>query len=172
MAGIYEDIERPMIPVIARMEEKRHQVDRSVLRYLSQNFAEQIAKLEDKIFEQAGHKFNVGSPKQLGVVCLMGGGLTGGGKKKPEIGQRRQMFGGGRQKAMTLSKNSGLAVYQNWWFDLHRKPLEAINQKWSCSRLFHGTNQYGAFIVVRPQFAKHSYSDGRRPLDLHRLCGR
>jgi len=82
MASIYEDIERPMIPVIARMEEKGIKVDRSVLRYLSQNFAEQIAKLEDKIFEQAGHKFNVGSPKQLGVVLFDEMGLTGGSKTK------------------------------------------------------------------------------------------
>ncbi len=82
MAYMYEEVERPLIPVIARMEMNGIKVDRDVLRYLSQNFAERIAKLEKEIHELAGHPFNVGSPKQLGTVLFDEMGLPGGSKTK------------------------------------------------------------------------------------------
>lgn len=82
VAVVYEDIERPLVPVIARMEQTGIKVDRNVLRQLSQNFAERIASLEQEIHELAGHPFNVGSPKQLGVVLFDEMGLQGGSKTK------------------------------------------------------------------------------------------
>ncbi len=82
MAAVYEDIERPLIPVIARMELTGVKVDQAVLKNLSQAFGEKIATLEEEIQKKAGHPFNVGSPKQLGVVLFDEMGLPGGSKTK------------------------------------------------------------------------------------------
>lgn len=82
MSGIYEDIERPLIQVIADMEQTGICVDPAVLRRLSQTFSEKIAELEADIQKEAGHPFNVGSPKQLGVVLFDEMGLQGGSKTK------------------------------------------------------------------------------------------
>ncbi len=82
MSAVYEDIERPLIQVISDMELAGICVDTAVLRRLSQSFGEKIAKLEEFIQKEAGHPFNVGSPKQLGVVLFDEMGLTGGNKTK------------------------------------------------------------------------------------------
>lgn len=82
MSSVYEDIERPLIQVIADMELNGICVDTSVLRRLSQTFGEKIAILEADIQKEAGHPFNVGSPKQLGVVLFDEMGLQGGSKTK------------------------------------------------------------------------------------------
>jgi DNA polymerase-1 len=82
MAKVYETIERPLIQVIADMERNGICVDPAVLRRLSQSFGEKIAALEVEIQKEAGHPFNVGSPKQLGVVLFDEMGLQGGSKTK------------------------------------------------------------------------------------------
>ena len=82
MSVMYEDIERPLVPVIARMEKTGIKVDRNVLRQLSQNFADRIVKLEAEIHELAGHPFNVASPKQMGAILFDEMGLTGSSKTK------------------------------------------------------------------------------------------
>lgn len=82
MAVVYEDIERPLIQVIADMEQTGICVDLAVLKRLSQTFGEKIAALEADIQKEAGHPFNVGSPKQLGQVLFDEMGLQGGSKTK------------------------------------------------------------------------------------------
>lgn len=82
MAGVYEDIERPLADIIARMEFVGIKVDPLVLRSLSQTFGVKIMALEEEIHKLAGHTFNVGSPKQLGSVLFDEMGLTGGTKTK------------------------------------------------------------------------------------------
>lgn len=82
MAFMYEEVERPLIQVIADMECNGICVDVGVLKRLSQNFSEKIAVLEEEIQKEAGHPFNVGSPKQLGVVLFDEMGLQGGAKTK------------------------------------------------------------------------------------------
>lgn len=82
MSFVYEDIERPLIQVIADMEQTGICVDPAVLKQLSQMFGEKIATLETEIQNEAGHPFNVGSPKQLGIVLFDEMGLEGGSKTK------------------------------------------------------------------------------------------
>ncbi|MDO8884164.1 5'-3' exonuclease H3TH domain-containing protein, partial [Pseudotabrizicola sp.] len=62
---VYETLERPLVPVLARMEMHGIQVDRDTLSRMSNAFAQKMAGLEDEIQTLAGDKFNVGSPKQL-----------------------------------------------------------------------------------------------------------
>lgn len=82
MARVYEDIERPLIPVIAEMERTGIRVDSGVLRTLSNEFSTRIAALETQIHALAGHPFNVGSPQQIGAVLFDEMGLPGGGRTK------------------------------------------------------------------------------------------
>ncbi len=79
---IYENVDRPLIPVIAMMERNGIKVDREHLARLSAEFAEQIASLEAEVHEMAGETFSIGSPKQLGDILFDKMGLKGGKKGK------------------------------------------------------------------------------------------
>ena len=57
-------------------------VDRAILSRLTSTFAQRIARLEEEIYELAGHKFNLGSPKQLGEFLFDSLKLPGGRKTK------------------------------------------------------------------------------------------
>ena len=82
LASVYERLERPMVPVLARMETRGIRVDRQILSRLSGEFAQGAAALEDEIQEMAGERFNVGSPKQLGDILFGKMALPGGTKTK------------------------------------------------------------------------------------------
>ena len=82
MTNLYETLERPMVPVLARMEERGVKVDRQALSRLSGEFAQKLGGLEDEIYKLAGENFNIGSPKQLGDILFGKFGLPGGKKTK------------------------------------------------------------------------------------------
>lgn len=65
---LYDTVERPLAPVLARMETAGVLLERAVLTDLSSRLAEKIGELGREIHELAGRKFNIGSPKQLGEV--------------------------------------------------------------------------------------------------------
>ena len=79
---VYETLERPLVPVLASMERSGIKVDRDTLSRMSNAFAQKMAGLEDEIYELAGRKFNVGSPKQLGEILFDEMALEGGKKGK------------------------------------------------------------------------------------------
>jgi DNA polymerase-1 len=79
---IYQMVDRPMVEVIGRMERDGVKVDRGVLRSLSAEFNAQIAGLEDRISGEAGSKFTIGSPQQLGEILFGKMGLAGGRRGK------------------------------------------------------------------------------------------
>ncbi len=82
VASVYEDIERPVIPVLAQMELTGVRVDPAVLKGMSHDFGVKLVELEARIHELAGHAFNVASPKQLGQVLFEEMGIPGGRKTK------------------------------------------------------------------------------------------
>ncbi|WP_029063358.1 DNA polymerase I [Labrenzia sp. DG1229] len=82
MATVYETLERPMVPVLARMEKRGISVDRQMLSRLSGDFAQGMAGLESEIYELACETFNIGSPKQLGEILFGKMGIPGGKKTK------------------------------------------------------------------------------------------
>ncbi|NCC22838.1 MAG: DNA polymerase I [Alphaproteobacteria bacterium] len=82
MTSVYENIERPLVPVIADMERRGVKVDANILRSMSSDFGKKLVGLEADIHTMAGHPFNVGSPKQIGVVLFDEMGLQGGKKTK------------------------------------------------------------------------------------------
>ncbi|MCB1363939.1 MAG: DNA polymerase I [Rhodobacteraceae bacterium] len=79
---VYETLERPLVPVLARMEMHGIKVDRATLSRMSGAFAQKMAELEAEICDLAGEKFNVGSPKQLGEILFDKMGLEGGKRGK------------------------------------------------------------------------------------------
>lgn len=79
---IYERVDRPLIPVVARMERHGIKVDRDLLSRLSSQFAEAICTLEQQIHAAVGQEFTIGSPKQLGDILFEKLGYKGGKKGK------------------------------------------------------------------------------------------
>ena len=82
VATVYETLERPLVPVLGRMEGRGISIDRQVLSRLSGEFAQKQAGLEDEISKLAGEPLNPGSPKQLGDMLFGKMGLPGGTKTK------------------------------------------------------------------------------------------
>ena len=70
LAAIFTEIEMPLAPILAGMEQAGVSVDAALLREAGRNLGEQVASLEAEIFELAGQKFSVGSTKQLQEVLF------------------------------------------------------------------------------------------------------
>jgi len=68
--SVYATLERPLVAVLAAMERAGISIDPALLRRLSSDFAQTTARLEDEIYELAGERFNLGSPKQLGDILF------------------------------------------------------------------------------------------------------
>ncbi|WP_420859888.1 DNA polymerase I [Marivivens marinus] len=84
---VYETLERPLVPVLARMEMAGIKVDRDTLSRMSNAFAQKMAGLEADIHALAGRPFNVGSPKQLGEILFDELSLEMPDGKKPARGK-------------------------------------------------------------------------------------
>jgi DNA polymerase-1 len=70
LAELYENVDLPLVRVLARMEETGIRVDPAQLKVMSGRMEEEIAVLSGAIFELAGHPFNINSPQQLGKVLF------------------------------------------------------------------------------------------------------
>lgn len=82
LVSVYERLERPLVPVLARMEQRGISVDRQILSRLSGELAQGAARLEEEIYQLVGERINIGSPKQLGDILFGRMGLPGGSKTK------------------------------------------------------------------------------------------
>jgi DNA polymerase I len=78
--AVYETLERPLVQVLARMEMEGILIDPELLRRLSNDLATAAAGIEIQVYELAGERFNIGSPKQLGDILFGRMGLPGGRK--------------------------------------------------------------------------------------------
>lgn len=83
---LYDEIEMPLVFVLANMEYEGVSIDTQELQRISEELKGRIRTLEQEIFEMAGHSFNISSPKQLGDV-LFGELNVDGGNKKTKTGQ-------------------------------------------------------------------------------------
>ena len=68
--SLFEEIEMPLVPVLARMEMNGVRVDTESLAETSRQFAERMSTIEKEIHEMAGMDFNISSPKQVGEVLF------------------------------------------------------------------------------------------------------
>ncbi len=80
--ALYEQLERPLIRVLATMEAAGISVDEAELRRMSADFAARMAVMETGIHGLAGRPFNLGSPKQLGEILFDEMKLPGGRRMK------------------------------------------------------------------------------------------
>ena len=70
LTKLYFDIELPLCAVLAEMEAAGFLVDRAALTEFGEMLSAKIEAAEQQIYEQAGETFNIGSPKQLGVILF------------------------------------------------------------------------------------------------------
>jgi DNA polymerase-1 len=75
VARVYTEIDLPLAPVLYRMERAGVRIDLGVLDGLSKRFALELERVGERIFELAGRRFNINSPKQLGDVLFTHLGL-------------------------------------------------------------------------------------------------
>ena len=67
---VYETIDRPLVAVLLAMERAGVRVDLDVLARLEKELNAEMSEVSEQIFEQAGQRFNLNSPKQLGEVLF------------------------------------------------------------------------------------------------------
>ncbi len=84
--SVFETIERPLVPVIARMNAVGIKLDREFLAALSAEFHVELKTLETEIYGLAGEDFNLNSPKQLGAIIYDKLGLKTKRQKKTARG--------------------------------------------------------------------------------------
>ena len=70
LVKIYDMIEVPLIPVLARMEQRGIRIDVPLLQQMSNAMATELAALEKQIYAEAGMEFNINSPQQLGHILF------------------------------------------------------------------------------------------------------
>ena len=80
--ALYEDVEVPLAPVLAKMESAGVSIDVKELEAIGQEVDAAAARLQQRIHDFAGEEFNIGSPQQLGKVLFGKLGIPGGKKTK------------------------------------------------------------------------------------------
>jgi DNA polymerase-1 len=70
LKGLFYNIEMPLMPVLAKIEAHGVRIDKEALGQISDSLAKEAIGLEAEIYEDAGRKFNIASPKQLGIILF------------------------------------------------------------------------------------------------------
>jgi DNA polymerase-1 len=70
LGEVYETIDKPLVPVLLRMEQAGVRVDLSALRTMEEKLSTEMRRVSEEIYAQSGHRFNINSPKQLGDVLF------------------------------------------------------------------------------------------------------
>lgn len=84
---LFDEIEIPLMPVLAAMEQEGINLDIAYLKELSAELSADIKRLEQQIYETAGESFNLASPKQLGDILFDKLKIGGAKQKKTKTGQ-------------------------------------------------------------------------------------
>ncbi|MCC9063122.1 DNA polymerase I [Flavobacterium piscisymbiosum] len=84
---LFDEIEIPLVSVLADMETEGIRLDVEFLSIMSKEMDIEIKSLEEKIYETAGEKFNLASPKQLGDILFDKLKIGGAKQKKTKTGQ-------------------------------------------------------------------------------------
>lgn len=79
--SVYEEIEKPIIPIVKKMEEQGILIDKKYFEKLSKEYHAELDILTKRIYKMAGVEFNINSPKQLGEVLFEKMKIKSGKKK-------------------------------------------------------------------------------------------
>ncbi|MEK7186892.1 MAG: DNA polymerase [Patescibacteria group bacterium] len=80
VTNVFEEIEKPLLPVVEAMNKRGIKIDRKLLEKLSKEYHEKLSELEKQIWKEAGEEFNINSPKALSEILF----------NKMELGEKRQ----------------------------------------------------------------------------------
>ncbi len=129
--SVYETLERPLVSVLADMEERGILIDKQNLATLSGQFARTLIVLEKEIEQLAGTSFNIGSPKQLGEILfekmkLPGGTKTATGQWSTDAGTLEDLASAGHELPRKILDWRQLSKLKSTYTDALP---EYINQK-------------------------------------------
>jgi len=79
---VYEEIEKPIIPIVKEMQDCGILIDKKYFENLSKEYHKELDKLTKKIYQMAGVEFNINSPKQLSEVLFEKMGIKSNQKRK------------------------------------------------------------------------------------------
>ena len=130
LAGLYRDIEIPLVPVLSRMERTGVRIDGARLAAQSRDLAERIHTLEQDAYRVAGHPFNLGSPKQIGEIFFERLGLpvverTPKGAPSTSEGVLQRLADDGHELPRLILEHRGLSKLKSTYTD---KLPEMVNR--------------------------------------------
>ena len=99
---IYESIEKPLLSLLVKIENKGVQVDKDLLIKLGIEFQKKLDRVQEEIYQLSGEEFNIGSPKQIGEILF--------DKLKLEGGKKSKKSGSYITDAETLEKHSSSGI--------------------------------------------------------------
>lgn len=82
ITALYQDIELPLARILFKMETRGIAINKEKLLEIGEEYQKRMDEIAQRVYEYAGHEFNIGSPKQLALVLFDELGLKGGGKKR------------------------------------------------------------------------------------------
>jgi DNA polymerase I len=88
LQNVFDQIEKPLIPVLRKMEKCGVLIDKAALEVLRSKYRKELEGFEKEIYKLAGKEFLISSPRQLGDVLFDDLGLKAKGQKKTAGGQR------------------------------------------------------------------------------------
>ena len=146
--SVYENIDKPMVPVLIDAELKGVEVDKLQLQKLSQFFEKKIKESENKIFSIVGIKFNIASPKQLSEILFEKLKLPNGKKNKS----------GGFQTGAEILEDLASKGFEIASFLLEWRKLSKLKSTYSDALMLHINNLTGR---VHTSFNLAGTSTGR-----------
>src|SRR3712207_2970365 len=115
------ETELPLVPVLAKMEKIGIKIDKKYFEQYSLELTEKLNSLEEEIWKEAGEKFNLNSPKQLGEVLFLKLNLPTGKKTKTgfstDVEVLENLSSQGFQIASNLLEYRKLAKLKNTYVD-------------------------------------------------------
>jgi len=85
---VFNEIEKPLMPIIKKMEERGVLIDSDFLKKLNEDYSKTLEEIGKKIWQAAGKEFNISSPKQLGEILFDKLGLSVKYQKKTSTGAK------------------------------------------------------------------------------------
>ena len=164
---VYETLERPLIPVLAKMEMHGIEVDRDTLSRMSNAFAQKMAGLGGgNSRTRRGHVSTSARPKQLGEILFDKMALPGGKKGKTgAYATGAQVLEDLADRTRTARTRARLAAIVQAEIDLHRRAAGTHQPGYGARPhvLFHCRGQHRAARLDRPEPAEHPGAHGGGP---------
>ena len=110
LGALLRDIEMPLVPVLAKMEQTGVAIDVDYLADFSKEITDRSKQVEAEIYEQAGQTFNINSTKQLATILFDDLKLPSGKRTKTGFSVDQQVAGEPPQRASTGRTDSGIPL--------------------------------------------------------------